>query len=717
MISSLVQRLRRLLPRPQPINTSHAASPDRNSPLLGTEGWFQRLVEAIPGTLAFSDLNGNLLMVNAHAVKLHGYSSSEQLISEAKTILGLVAPADRERALGQVAAFMQHGEMEPAEFYFVRRDGVTFPAEINATLVRDEDGQPLGILGLARDVTDRKRHQARWIEHTRRLSILGEAAAHISGAASPEDAYTRLATSLQDLTQALLVSVSTYDSTGRTISVRALSDVERYRSLLGLLPSDYSMQNNTYTLSDEAREFVRTGRLHLVPSLHALLLGRVPESMAQAAEQAAGIGRIYSVGLVRGERILGLASILMPQNKDIDFPGIVETLARQSTSLLLRQAAEQSLRESEERFRTLFQEIGDGFILLDDALRVVDCHDTPFGLLGFCTDQVIGQSLDRSFPALVREEPDLMDGLREVLCKGESRTYTRVRYAPAEAAGPVSHLDLMAYLVRLGGQPHVALLCRDVSSRVAMEAQLLLSQGQATLEHLLAGLSHDMGKLLAVARASAELVSAKLPLDSPEQEALASILGSVDQGDLLRRRMVSMSRAESVPFEIIDLHHVIQPLIGLFRTLVGSGVWLDFHPSAQSVFLWGDEGHILRALLNLVDNAHEAMPQGGTLAIETYLQPLEAERAQAWGIPAGFYALLRVRDTGIGVSPDNLVRLFDPFFTTKPRQEHSGLGLSTVDAIVKAHKGHIDVQSALGEGTTFTIYLPAIDTSHLDPEQ
>ena len=715
-LSSFVRKMGRLFTRSHPTTTLDGASAATDDASSAIGLWFRRLVEAVPDTLAYSDLQGNLLMVNTHAARLHGYDSPAEMIAEAKTILGLVAPSDRARAGALVAAFLRQGSMEPSEFEFVRRDGSTFPAEISAAVVRDQGGAPIGILGLARDISAHRQAQGELREYASKVSILAQTAAHLAGASSSEEAYAMLADRLRELTEALMVGVSTYDAATETITTRVISGLDRYRSLLEPLFGG-SPEGAAYPLSNGARQQVQTGQLHDVPSFYDLMLGRVPEPVAKNIEQAMGIGRIYSIGLVKDEQILGLASILMPAGKALPYPEIVETLARQSTGRLLRQAAEQSVRESEERFRTLFQEIGDAFILLDAGLVVVDCHDSPQGLLNFCRERLIGQPLDIGLADLAAEEPALMEGLREVLGTGISHTYTRVRYAATGAGGAAVYLDLMAYAVRLGRQPHVALLCRDVSARVAMEAELARSRSQALPSHFIEALSHDGGKLLAVSRAGAELVSASLPPDSPEQEALKSILSAVEQGDLIRRQMVNMSRLEPMPFEILDLNHLVEQTVGLLRTLAGSGIRVEFHPAPQPIYLWGDEGSLLRTLLNLVDNARDAMPKGGSLTIETRSEVLGADRAREWQMEAGICAVLTVRDTGTGISRENLGRLFEPFFSTKPRKEHSGLGLSIIAEVANRHKGHIEVQSALGEGTSVAIYLPAIDASDLELDQ
>lgn len=711
-IASIFRKLKGLLP-----GSGLASGPVR--PLAGVAlseqevaEWFHSLFDALPDTVGLMDVQGRLVMENASGARLYGYDSPEQMVAEAKSVLGLLAPSDRERNAAELAALLERGSMGPKEFEFVRRDGSTFPAEVTAAVIRDSDSQPVGILGLVRDTSRRRRAQEMLRAYADKIELLAQTAMQLTDPPSPADAYQLLADRLRQLSDALIVAVSTYDSRTGLGKVRVVSGADHYQAMVQRVLGGSPM-GLTFPLSEEARRMVETGRLHDVPSLYALAFGLVPEDAATMVEEAIGVGQIHSIGLVKDKQILGLAGIIMPRGQSIPFPAIVETLARQSTGLLLRQLAEQSLRESEQRFRTLFQEIGDAFVLLDGELRVVDCHDTPQGLLQFCRERLVGQRLNECLPELARAEPALMDDLRQVLLTGASRTYTRVHYLSADAASPI-YLDLTAYAVRLGGQPHVALLCRDVSARVSLEAQLLQAQSHASYARIVSGLIHDVGGLLAVIRAAADLMADVARDDSLAQDAIGGIQSAVERLDDLRRRMVNLGRAETAPLEILDLNDAVREAMVLLHHLVEGNVRLEFLPAKQSILLWGDEARIVRVLVNLADNALDAMPDGGSLTIETRLGELDAERAKDWGMEAGLCALLMVRDTGTGISRDNLGRLFDPFFSTKARERHSGLGLSTVAEIVKEHKGHIEVQSVLGEGTTFTIYFPALDTSDLE---
>jgi len=714
-ISDLVRGLARRLPRSRP------GSPPRTVPAAGdAAGWslvdaFHVFFDAVPDAAGIADLEGRLLAVNDQAARLYGYASPEQVIAEVKTYLSLVVPSDRPRALAELARILQVGNGGPVEFDFVRRDGTTFPVELSGALVNGPEGKPIGIVGVTRDVSARKQAQTMLREYADKLTIMAESAVDLA-TASPEAAYRILASRLQELADALVVAVLTYDPTTNAATIKAVTGLDRFRPLLQRLLGD-DPAGGAYTPSGEALQRLKTGRLHDVPGFYALMFGRASEQASETIEQIMGIGTIHSIGLVKDEQIMGMASIIMPKGRSIAFPAMVETLARQSTTQLLRQIAEQSVRDSEQRFRTLFQEIGDGFVLLDAALNVVDCHDTPQGLLGFHQESMIGQSLDVACPGLLRGEPTLMDELRQVLQTGKMRACTGVRYAVDESKRPALYLDLIAYAVRIGGQPSVALLCRDVSARIALDAALHNAQRQAIFSRMASGVAHDLGGLLAVIRAAGEVVEASLAEGTPEQEEMKHIQSAVDRGDALRRQMLRLARPESVPFEILDLNHVVQDASSLLRAIAGGGIDLQFRRSAEDIFLWGDEGQIVRILLNLTDNARDAMPHGGSLIIETRMESLEAERAQAWQMEATRCAVLSVSDTGEGISKESLARICEPFFSTKNRGQHSGLGLSSVAEIVKAHNGHVEVQSTVGVGSTFSIYLPAIDVSDMDLEQ
>lgn len=161
--------------------------------------------------------------------------------------------------------------------------------------------------------------------------------------------------------------------------------------------------------------------------------------------------------------------------------------------------------------------------------------------------------------------------------------------------------------------------------------------------------------------------------------------------------------------ELLHLNLLIRDAAKILAGVIGEDIRLRLELSSTPIYFWGDAALFQRVLLNLASNARDAMPKGGELRIETRLEQLDAEQAQPLGLQPGPFALLRVHDTGHGISPQALRSIFEPFYTTQDSHQRHGLGLSVVHGIVEQHGGHVRVESQLGQGACFTIYLPALD--------
>jgi two-component system, cell cycle sensor histidine kinase and response regulator CckA len=179
---------------------------------------------------------------------------------------------------------------------------------------------------------------------------------------------------------------------------------------------------------------------------------------------------------------------------------------------------------------------------------------------------------------------------------------------------------------------------------------------------------------------------------------------------------LAFSRGEDPLMEILHLNVLLRSLQDMLRRLVGSSIALELLLSHEATFFWGDRAQFTRVVLNLVTNARDAMPEGGRLTISAYPESLDETSARALGAKAGLYAVMVIRDTGAGIAAENLPHIFDPFFTTRKRHGRTGLGLSVVYGILQQHQGGIRVESHIGQGTTFYVYLPAVDAAEADEE-
>ncbi len=251
----------------------------------------------------------------------------------------------------------------------------------------------------------------------------------------------------------------------------------------------------------------------------------------------------------------------------------------------------------------------------------------------------------------------------------------------------------------------------DITERRHLEEQLRKSQKMEALGHLAGGIAHDFNNLLAVVFGNAELMLERLKRESKPEPRLVTclelIIAASKRAESLTRQLLAFSRRQAMNPVVLDLNVVLAEMESLLHRVIGEDITLRVHRQAKPLNIHADLGQIEQILMNLVVNARDAMPCGGTLTITTDAVELDGTYAARHSdARAGSHVLLSVSDTGVGMSTEIQSRIFEPFFTTKPVGHGTGLGLSTVYGIVKHAGGHISVQSEIGVGTTFGVYLP-----------
>jgi PAS domain S-box-containing protein len=243
----------------------------------------------------------------------------------------------------------------------------------------------------------------------------------------------------------------------------------------------------------------------------------------------------------------------------------------------------------------------------------------------------------------------------------------------------------------------------EMARRRALEEQLLQSQKMEAIGQLAGGVAHDFNNLLTIIVGHARLLQEELAAQSPSQERMTQLLGAADRAAGLVNQLLAFSRRQIVQPRPLNLNSIVEKAGRMLHRIISEDIRLvtTLSPDLENTKV--DPGQIEQVLLNLIINAKDAMPRGGTITIETANIGLDAGRS---GLPPGKYVMLAVSDTGIGMDAALQSRIFEPFFTTKGPGKGTGLGLSTVYGIVKQNQGEISVASEPGLGSTFRVYLP-----------
>jgi two-component system cell cycle sensor histidine kinase/response regulator CckA len=250
----------------------------------------------------------------------------------------------------------------------------------------------------------------------------------------------------------------------------------------------------------------------------------------------------------------------------------------------------------------------------------------------------------------------------------------------------------------------------DVTDQRQLEEQLQQAQKMEIVGRLAGGVAHDFNNLLTVINGMADLILGELAEDDPTRPDLMQIRQAGERAAALTGRLLAVSRRQILKPEVLDLSAVVAGLRDMLQRVLGEEVALTLELAPDIASIRADPGQIEQVILNLVVNARDAMPDGGTLTIETRTVHLDAAyAAEHPGTRPGPHAMLAVRDTGIGMDESIRRRIFEPFFTTKAQGKGTGLGLSMVYGIVKQSGGSIWFHSEPGHGSRFTIYLPQVE--------
>ena len=246
---------------------------------------------------------------------------------------------------------------------------------------------------------------------------------------------------------------------------------------------------------------------------------------------------------------------------------------------------------------------------------------------------------------------------------------------------------------------------RDVTERLELEERLHQGQRLESIGLLAGGIAHDFNNMLSVILGFSEVAMELLEPEHQVHAHLERIHAAGESSAQLTRQLLAFSRNQVLEVDTVDLNRVVQDTDRFLSRVIGEDIELSLRSPPAPAWVEVDRSQLENVVLNLATNAKHAMPNGGALTIETSTVDLVEAKGD---IPAGRWAVLSVRDTGVGMSQETLARVFEPFFTTKPTGKGTGLGLASVHGFVSQSGGQIQVRSDVGAGTTFTIYLPAV---------
>ncbi|HEX6187539.1 MAG TPA: PAS domain S-box protein [Pyrinomonadaceae bacterium] len=630
--------------------------------------------------------------VSDYVESLLGYTVDEWL-STPNFWLTIVHPDDKEQAGAGAAEAYASGQPKTLVFRWLTKDGRSVWVESSFVVIKDDQGHPVGLRGVNTDISERKRAEA--LEARRAIHALFRA-----------DVSAALADSKAPLPD--------------TLKFCAEAMVRHLNAAFARIWT-FNAEESVLELQASAGLYTHTHGAHARVPLGSLKVGRIAEERlpqisndvlndpeVNDKEWATREGMVAFAGypLIAEDRLLGVMALFSREALEDDTIDALASIADIVSQGIERQRAEAALRESEERYRDLVENAHDIIYSHDLEGNYTSVNKAGEDITGYTREEALKLNLNDTVAPEWRDKSK--DMLRRKLA-GERVTAYEMELIAKD--GRRVAVEVNSKLVYEKGKPvAVQGIARDVTARKQLEEQLRQSQKMEAIGQLAGGVAHDFNNLLTAIIGYSGLALQRMEADSPLKPYIEEIRKAGDRAANLTRQLLAFGRKQILQPLPLNLNDVITDLNKMLRRMIGEDIRLSARLDPDLKKVKADRGQIEQVLMNLVVNARDAMPRGGSLTIETANIQIEEEYAgRHIGVSSGAYVMLAVSDTGTGMDHETEARIFEPFFTTKEKGKGTGLGLSTVYGIVKQSGGNIWVYSEPGHGTTFKIYLPQVD--------
>ena len=664
----------------------------------------QRTLDTLLGqadsTVLIFDASGNTAYVNPAHERILGYSPEDY---QEDPELGdrIVLPEDREKRAEYFDKISRlEAPPDPVTIRYRNRSGDLVYLEYRASTILSRIGETIGVLVVGRDITTEREAEEALRRSRYELSIHNRLA-EIFLTVPDEEVYGEALQLILEATESAYGIFGYVEEDGSLVSPslsRKVWDQCQIPAKSVVFPREQWAGIWGNALLDKKTYY--SNEPFSVPE------GHIP------------IERAVAVPLVHQGEAIGL---LMVGNKATDYEekdiALLESVASYKAPILRarlerdrrdseRKRAEEALRESEKRYRTLFEGAAEGILVADVETRRFKYANTAIcKMLGYTKEELESMSVEDIHPAEVLEHVISEFGAQ---ARGEKNLNPDVPVVRKD--GTTLRADIKTALVEIDGRKCNVGFFTDISERKHLEDQLRQAQRLESIGRLAGGVAHDFNNLLTAINGYSDLLLDRLEEGSPLREDLQVIRDAGERAAALTHQLLAFSRKQVLEPKVLDLNSVVARVERMLRRVIGEDVDLVTVPAPELGSVEVDPTQIEQIILNLAVNARDAMPGGGKLTIETANVELDEEYAkQHVGVTPGAYVMLAVSDTGVGMDAETQRRIFDPFFTTKKKGEGTGLGLSTVYGIVKQSGGNIWVYSELGQGTTFKVYLPRVD--------
>ncbi|MBI4860516.1 MAG: PAS domain S-box protein [Candidatus Riflebacteria bacterium] len=639
-----------------------------------------------------TDAEGRVVLVNDAAERLTGHAESESLGKPLEEIFSTVNERTGQPCRNPIRKVL---EATPSRrvvalanhTVLIARDGTRKSIADTATAICTGDGRVIGVVLVFQDITDKQRSKKALELNQTRLEALLEL--NQMGQASLKQITSFALERALQITGSTLGYLAFVNEDETALTLHSWS-----RSAMKECALPEMLVTQPVGVTGLLGEVVRRKGPVIVNDYAA------PDPVKHGCPEGhVAIDRFLTVPVLDGDRVviaIGVANKVDPYD-NTDAQQLI-LLASGMWRLVQRQRIETALRESEERFRKLSEASFEGIVIHEKGL-ILEANESFAAMFGRERAEMIGQPL-WEFMASDSQSPV------------RSRA-SRKSEEPFEAVG--QRKDGARFDVELVGRPFPfqgrmvrVMAVRDITLRKDIETQLRQAQKMEGIGRLAGGIAHDFNNLTGVIMGYAALALEDRTLPPGVTDSIRQILKATERAASLTQHLLAYSRKSVLHVQRLNVNRVISNLKKMLRRILREDIVLKERLQQGLPDVSADRNALEQVLVNLVVNARDAMPHGGTLTIATsVVQVDEEQRRQHQDVRRGSHIRIDVVDTGVGMDDQTRSRIFEPFFTTKEVGEGTGLGLSMVYGIVKQHGGFIEVESKVGEGTRLSIHLPA----------
>ncbi len=598
-----------------------------------------RAIEQSDDIIFMTDPDGMITYINPAFERIYGYAKSEAIGKSPRILKSGTIRQSQYEAFWQA---IRSGKSLKTEYLNKRKDGSFIPVESSVSPIFGAENRLVGFMALQKDVSERKRSEEQLL--------------------------------IRDY--AIQSSISAIALAGMNEKIIFAND-----TCVRL----WGYRDSSEMLGKELSSFVSSGE-RAVKLLEAVREGRsyVGEEVARRVD-----GTLFDVEV--------FANVVMSRD------GYPLCIMVSFVDITEKKVAERKLRESEEQFRLISENVADLIALLDVTGRRIYNSPSYKSILGDPAQLKGTDSFQEVHPA---DRERLWKVFQDTVSSGHGQ---RAEYRLMTRDGKLRYIESQGSVIRddQGNVRRVLVVSRDITEKKQLEEQLLRAQRMESIGTLAGGVAHDLNNVLSPIMLAVDILGRKLTSPT-DKRLLESLERSARRGRDIVKQVLTFARGIEGEHVLVQPKHVIREIESIIHETFPKSIDLAMDISPDLKPLHGNATQVHQVLLNLVVNARDAMPTGGKMGIVADNVTIDEQYARMRvDARPGDYVRIAVKDSGHGIPRDIIDKIFDPFFTTKDVGKGTGLGLSTVMGIVKAHNGFVDVVSEHGQGATFIVHFPA----------